>query len=103
MRAYITELRQDFRITVTKLGLSKNDLCAFVKHDDRIYFGKCSSSRVDGFVAKVDDRGRVFIPKKVREHLGAKEGDFIALVQNGTSLSGIDNPYRVTKARIVLD
>lgn len=42
--------------------------------------------KATGIVRRVDDLGRVFIPKEIRRRLGIREGDPMELYMDGSSL-----------------
>lgn len=56
-----------------------------------------------GIIRRIDDIGRIAIPKEIRRNLGIKEGDALEIITNYNNEEIVIRPYRKSWEEYVID
>lgn len=53
--------------------------------------------KATGIIRRIDDLGRIVIPKEIRKHLGIREGDPLEIFIDEENLGVVFSPYRANE------
>lgn len=53
--------------------------------------------KATGIIRRIDDLGRIVIPKEIRKHLGIKEGDSLEIFIDEENQGVVFSPYRANE------